>query len=137
MKVFIVVKVPRGDLEREKIASILAAEVRRAGFEPFVAFQELIEREIDSPAEFMPFVRRHIRQSGLALVAYHPELRGGLIEMGIAFEAGIPIWLLHKTGERISSSARGCADRLIEYQSLEDLVRILPAEFEMIDLHNA
>jgi len=134
MKVFIVVKVPRGDLEREKIASTLAAEVRRAGFEPFVAFQEVIERGIDSPAEFMPFVRRHIRQSGLALVAYHPELRGGLIEMGIAFETGVPIWLLHKPGEPISSSALGCADRLIEYQSLEDLAGKLLAEFKTIDL---
>ena len=128
MKVFIVVKVPRRDQEREEIANTLVTEVRKAGHDPFVAYREIIDRGIESPQVFMRFARRHIRHSDLMLVVYHPELRGGLIEMGIAYQVGVPIWLLHKPGEQISSSVLGCADRLIEYQSAQDLLEIMPAE---------
>ena len=44
MKIFIVVKVPRGDKERQEIARRLADFTRQAGHEPFVAF--------DSPIDF-------------------------------------------------------------------------------------
>jgi hypothetical protein len=69
----------------------------------------------------MPFVRGHLLSCKLLLILYHPELRGGLIELGIAFAYGIPIWLTHHRGETVSSSALGCANRVLEYETLEDL----------------
>ena len=128
MKIFIVVKVPRGDKERQEIARRLADFTRQAGHEPFVAFQEIIDRGIDRPDEFMPFARQQIHSSDLVVVLYHPQLRGGLIEMGIAYDRGIPIWLLHKPGERVSSSALGCAGQVVEYTGLDDLITQLTAQ---------
>ena len=47
--------------------------------------------------------------------------RGGLIEEGIAYAAGVPIWLLHCRGQRVSTSALACAERVIEYENLDDI----------------
>ncbi len=95
-----------------------------AGHTPFAAWQEIEQRGLLA-VEFMPFVRQQISKSDLLLVLYHPELRGGLIEMGIAYGFGIPVWLAHRTGERVSSSALGCASETIPYNTLEELARIL------------
>ena len=51
----------------------------------------------------------------------HPELRGGWIETGIAYADRVPIWLLHRSDEKVSSSGRGCAQRVLTYHNLEDL----------------
>jgi hypothetical protein len=61
----------------------------------------------------------------LLIVVHHPELRGGLIELGIAYAYGIPIWLVHRGEEQVSSSIMGCADLVLEYSSLEELQRMI------------
>ena len=120
MKIFLSMKAPRED-GNLRAASLAFAEVlRAAGHEPFIAWKEIEENGL-SPQQFMPFVREHLRACDLLLVLYHPELRGGLIELGIAYAFGIPIWLAHKSGEILSSSTLGCADRVLQYSSLEDL----------------
>ncbi len=118
---FIAMRVPRGDREREKAAASVAQACRTSGYTPFVAYQEIIARDLTSPYDFMPFVRAQLRRSDLAIILYEPDLRGGLIEEGIAYALGIPVWLAHKRGERVSSSACGCADRILEYETLEGL----------------
>ena len=120
MKIFISLKAPRDDGDRRAASLALAEAVRAAGHEPFIAGKE-IEKKGLSPQQFMPFVREHLRTCDLLLVLYHPELRGGLIELGIAFAFGIPIWLAHQSGDTISSSALGCTDLVLEYSGLEDL----------------
>ena len=120
MKIFISLKAP-GENEDLRTASLALAEAARAaGHTPFVAWRE-IEAQGFSPPQFMPFVREHLRASAVCLVLYHPELRGGLIELGIAYAYGIPIWLVHRSNERVSSSALGCADLVLQYASLEEL----------------
>jgi len=69
----------------------------------------------------MPFVREHLADADLFIVVYHPELRGGLIEVGIAYERGIPIWLCHKPEEKVSSSMLGCADMVMTYENVDEL----------------
>jgi hypothetical protein len=59
------------------------------------------------------------------IVLYHPELRGGLIELGLAYAQSIPIWLCYPSGQRVSSSALGCADLTIEYVDIESLQKQL------------
>jgi hypothetical protein len=84
----------------------------------------------------MPFVRQHIRGSDLVIIIYHPDLRGGLIEEGIAYADNVPIWLLHKTPEScsnpqpVSSSALACANLVLEYTSLDELKLRLEKAFE-------
>ena len=121
MKIFIAMKVPRAEVELRLAADLLAATVEATGHQPFVATEEIAQRTLTEPKDFMPFVREHLRSADLLILINHPGLRGGLIEAGMAYAWEIPIWLCHQPGERVSSSMRGCADATIEYVSLDDL----------------
>ena len=121
MKFFIAMKVPRTDVQLRQAADLLFETISEAGHEPFLATDEIAKRGLTDPREFMPFVREQLRSADLLLLVYHPDLRGGLIEAGMAYVLQIPIWLCHKPGERVSSSMRGCADVTIEYKTLDDL----------------
>lgn len=130
--VFIAAKTARGDIGREELASLVAEVVKQAGGEPFVAYREIERRGMNDPRLFMPFVREHMRCADLAIILHDSELRGGLIEEGLAFAFEIPIWLVHRSGERVSSSALGCAEVIIEYTSPDDLaaqLRVVLAAF--------
>lgn len=121
MKIFIVMKVPRTDLQLRQVADLLFETVSATRHEPFLATDEIARNSLTDPKEFMPFVRRTLQDADLLIVLYHPDLRGGLIEAGMAYAWEIPIWLCHKSGERVSSSVCGCADVTIEYDGLNDL----------------
>ncbi len=125
MKVFISMKIPRGDEELDHLAVLTAEVVRQAGFEPFVAADEIAKRGLTCPKDFMPFARKQAETSDLMIVLYHPGLRGGLIELGIAYANDIPVWLCFQTGQSVSSSASGCADLTVEYTRLEDIRNLL------------
>ena len=127
MKIFVVLKAPRGDDELDRLADLVAKVVHQSGHEPFIATKEITHQGLTDPKAFMPFARQHVETSDLMIVLYHPELRGGLIEIGIAYANDIPVWLCHKSGEKVSSSALGCVDLKIEYTSLEMLRRALTA----------
>ncbi len=121
MKIFVSMKVPRADVELASLISALDSTIRTTGHTPFIATDEIAKASMTSPQEFMPFVREHLTNSDIFIVIYHPELRGGLIEVGIAYERRIPIWLCHKPDEKISSSMRGCADVVLTYNDVTDL----------------
>ena len=130
VNVFIAAKTPRGDQRREELANLVAEQVKGAGCEPFLAYREIEAGGMSDPRVFMPFVREHMRRSDLAIILYDSELRGGLIEEGMAFDCEVPIWLLHKAGERVSSSALGCADLVIEYTSADEIAAQLGAALD-------
>lgn len=132
MKIFISLKVPRGEAELEDLANQISRVIHESGHEAFVAPHEIANHGLTDPRDFMPFIRQQAAVCDLILVIYHPELRGGLIELGIAYANQIPIWLCHKAGERVSSSARGCADLIIEYRSLVDLKKQLSTNLQTI-----
>ncbi len=121
MKIFVSLKVPRGDPEREAIIEDLVDSIHTAGHIPFVATEEIARAGLTEPQEFMPFVREHLVDSNLFIVIYHPDLRGGLIEVGIAYERRIPIWLCHKAEKKVSSSMLGCADVVVTYENVNQL----------------
>jgi hypothetical protein len=121
MKILIVTKNLRDHPSRENVVSQVCELVRQAGHEPFLAYLEIGRQGLVDAREFMPFVRNHIRKSSLMIVLYEPELRGGLIEMGVAYAFEVPIWLFYRLGERLPSSALGCARQVIPYTSLQDL----------------
>ena len=133
MKIFISLKVPRGNSERDSIITALSETIRAAGHIPFVATEEIARVGLTSPQDFMPFVRDHLADIDLFIVIYHPELRGGLIEVGIAYERRIPIWLCHKADEKISSSMLGCANVVIEYNDVDDLKEKVQEELNRQD----
>ncbi len=121
MKIFVSMKVPRADVELASLISAMDSAIRTTGHTPFIATDEIAKAGMTSPQKFMPFVREELSTCDLFIVIYHPELRGGLIEVGIAYERRIPIWLCHKPDEKISSSMRGCADVVLTYNDVTDL----------------
>jgi len=121
MKILIVTKALRDQPQRESMVNSVVEQVRQAGHEAFLAYHEIIRQGLVDAQEFMPFARHHIRKSSLVVVLYEPDLRGGLIEMGIAYAYDVPIWLIYRLGERLPSSALGCARQVIPYTSPEDL----------------
>ncbi len=121
MKIFISQKVPRGDEELRLISELLLVTVKSAGHQPFLATDEIAHEGLTDPKDFMPLVRDHLADTDLFIVIYHPELRGGLIEAGIAYERRIPIWLCHKPDEKVSSSMLGCADVVVTYENVDEL----------------
>jgi len=134
MKIFISLKVPRGDAELDRLANLTADCIRQAGHKPFVAPYQIAIRGLTQPKDFMPFVRQHAESSALMIVFNHRDLRGGLIEMGIAYANQIPIWLCQKPGEKVSSSVRGCADLTIEYRNINNLQKHLSENLRIIPL---
>ena len=121
IKIFLSLKVPRGDVEGEAIILHLEDSIRAAGHLPFVATEEIARAGLTAPQDFMPFVREHLEDTDLLIIVYHPELRGGLIEVGIAYEREIPIWLCCKENEKVSSSLLGCANAAMSYNGVDDL----------------
>lgn len=129
LKIFIGMKVPGGDQILDQIADLLVESIYAAGHHPIIAYREIACRQPAQPAEFMPWVRDWIGDSDLILILYHPQLRGGLIETGIAYAQNKPIWLISQMDMKVSSSARGCANRLLFYSDLQDLKNQLQAAF--------
>lgn len=129
MKIFVSMKVPRGNVELRQAADMLARTIASAGHQPFIAPDEIAKQKIGNPQDFMPFARHHLLESDLVILLYHPELRGGLIEAGMAYAHEIPIWLCHRAGQRVSSSMLGCAEVTIAYERLEDLQESLLDRF--------
>jgi hypothetical protein len=97
MKVFISMKVPREDKSLRHAADLLFETIKLAGHQPFVATDEIAQRELKDSKDFMPFVRDSLQDMDQV------------------------IWLCRQPGERVSSSLQGCADVTIEYDSLDDL----------------
>jgi len=135
MKAFVSLKFSRGDNELEQLALMMQDTIRQAGYEAFVASREIASQGLTNPKDFMPFVRQQVEDCDLMIVLYHPDLRGGLVELGLAFARGIPIWLCHKPCEKISTSALGCTELTLEYSSLADLRKKLLINLEKTKEH--
>lgn len=133
MKIFVSMKVPRADVELATVISPLDSAIRTTGHTPFIATDEIAKAGFTSPQEFMPFVRQHLATCDICIVIYHPELRGGLIEVGIAYERGIPIWLYHKPDEKVSSSMLGCSDVVLTYNDVAELKEKVQTEINRQD----
>lgn len=132
MRVLISMKAIRGSAELDALADLVAGVVSQAGHQTLVATREIARLGLTVPAEFMPYVRGEIKTCHLLLVLYHPELRGGLIELGMAYTENIPIWLCSRAGEYVSSSARGCADLQIKYNTMAELADKLAVHLETL-----
>lgn len=90
------------------------------------------EAGLQQPGEFMPFVKERIGACQLLLLLSAPELRGGLVEAGIAYALQVPVWLLHRRGESYSSSAGGCAQRILAYRDAAELETQLSLAYQTL-----
>lgn len=68
----------------------------------------------------MPFIKTLLRTCDLLILVYEESLRRGFVELGMAYAQSLPIWILAKPGQSISSSVQGCAAKMILYESLDE-----------------
>ena len=60
MKIFVSLKVPRGDAKLEQLALLIRDIIQRTGHEAFIANDVITRQELTDPKDFMPYVRRHV-----------------------------------------------------------------------------
>jgi hypothetical protein len=121
MKVFLVAKYSRGNDEFAELADTLVTVTRAAGHTPFVGWREIRQRHFSTGGEWMPFIKRLLSTCDLLILVYGEALRGGFVELGMAYAQSIPIWVLSRSGQSLSNSVQGCAEKIILYESLEEL----------------
>jgi hypothetical protein len=128
--VFIVVKYSHP--EAELISDRLVTLTNTAGYQSFLGYREIRDRQLTDGTQWMPFIKQQLAQAQLCLLVYDPLLRGGLVEAGIAFAYAIPIWLIVQRDLAISRSVLGCATRLFRYDRLHDLEQQLAQAYRTL-----
>lgn len=109
----------------DHLAHTLSEVILAAGHQPVIAYQEITERGFTTGQLWMPFVRDLLHEADLLVVVHDPQLRGGLIEVGIAYALDVPVWLLHQQAETVSHSLLGCAEQILVYEQWADIGPLL------------
>jgi hypothetical protein len=121
MKVFLVAKYSRGNDELAALADTFVTATQRAGHTPVVGWREIRKRQLSTGREWMPFIKALLSTCDLLILVYEESLRGGFVELGMAYAQSLPIWVLSKPEQSISNSVQGCAEKLLLYESLDDV----------------
>jgi hypothetical protein len=122
MRIFVGMKALRQDPHRLALAECVERSLRTAGHDVFIASAHISRLGLTDAQVFMPLVLREMQCCQAVLIIYQDDLRGGLIELGMAYALQLPIWLAAPvSAAHISSSALGCAHKLIVYEDLDDL----------------
>ncbi len=129
MKVFLVIKYSRGNDESAELADTLVTATQVAGHTPFVGWREIRKRHLSAGREWMPFIKTLLSTCDLLILVYEESLRGGFVELGMAYAQSLPIWVLCRRGQSISNSVQGCAEKIILYESLDDVSHRLLKEY--------
>lgn len=129
MKVFLVVKYSRGNDGLAELADTLVATTHRAGHTPFVGWREIRQKHLSAGREWMPFIKTLLSTCDLLILVYEESLRGGFVELGMAYAQSLPIWVLSRPGQSISNSVQRCAEKMILYESLDELPQRLFNEY--------
>jgi len=79
----------------------------------------------NDPRELMQRAKEEILKSDALLIDLSVKSTGRAIETGIAFGAGKKIVVIIKKGTRLKDTAKGVADKIIEYDNIEDIVEPL------------
>ncbi|HLZ55691.1 MAG TPA: hypothetical protein VKR06_01985 [Ktedonosporobacter sp.] len=117
---FLVIKYSRGQDELAELADTLAKATQEAGHTPSVGWREIRERHLSTGHEWMPFIKGMLSTCDLLILVYDESLRGGFVELGMAYAQALPIWVLARPGQSISNSVQGCAEKILLYESLEE-----------------
>lgn len=125
MKVFLVAKYSRGNDELAELADILVKTTQEAGHTPFVGWREIRHKHLSTGREWMPFIKRLLSTCDLLILVYEESLRGGFVELGMAYALSLPIWVLSRPEQSISNSVQGCAENMLLYESLDELSHCL------------
>jgi len=125
MKIFITAPFKNGE-NRVEIEN-LCGLVHRAGYDDFCFIRDIenYKKVFNDPRELMQRAKEEILKSDALLIDLSVKSTGRAIETGIAFGAGKKIVVIIKKGTRLKDTAKGVADKIIEYDNIEDIVEPL------------
>ena len=113
------------DFDKERNDSLREA-VRSAGAEDFSFIRDVENYEpifVGKPVELWERSREELRKCGALLIDVTDEPSGGrVLEAGMAFAMGLPIFVIMKTGTKYKDIYKGIATKVIEYDTFEDLI---------------
>jgi len=66
----------------------------------------------------MPFIKSLLDTCDLLILVYEESLRGGFVE---PYALSLPIWVLSRPGQAIFNSVQRCAEKILLYESLDEL----------------
>ncbi len=125
MKLFITASFKNG-LNKEEV-ECLCGLAKQAGFEDFCFIRDVenYQKVFYNPQELMERAREEIKKSDALLIDLTDKPTGRAIEAGIAFALDKKIVVIAKKGTQIKDTSKGIANLLIEYETVEDIVKPL------------
>lgn len=123
----IFITTPYKNAENKVEIEHLCSLVRQAGFEDFCFVRDVehYTHIFTDPHELMQRAFEEIKKSDWLLIDVTNKPTGRAIEAGIAFALKKKIVVMMKKGTKVKDSVRGIADKIIEYDSLDDISRHL------------
>jgi len=125
MKIFITAPFKNGKnrFEIETLCNL----VNQAGFHDFCFIRDVenYKKTFNNPKQLMQRAQEEILKCDALLIDLSTVSTGRAIEMGIAFNSGKKIVIICKKGTNLRDTAKGVADKIIEYENIEDIVKPL------------
>lgn len=101
--------------------------MKEAGFDDFCFIRDIenYQKIFNNPQELMGRTKTEVLNCDALLIDLSTSSIGRAIETGIAFGAGKKIVIIINKGVQLKDTARGVADKIIEYTALKDIIKPL------------
>lgn len=101
--------------------------VRQAGFEDFCFIRDIehYQKIFDDPHDLMQKSLEEIKKCDFLLIDLTDKPTGRAYEAGIAYALGKKVIIIIKKGTQIKDTTRGIAEKIVEYNQIEDIVKEL------------
>lgn len=101
--------------------------IRKSSFEDFCFIRDVEQYRhvFDNPKDLMKRALKEIEKSDYLLIDMTEKPTGRAIEAGMAYALGKKIIVIMKKGTVIKDTTRGIANKIIEYENIEDVIPIL------------
>ncbi len=128
MKIYITAPFRNG--ENKKEIEELCSVVKQSGFEDFCFIRDIenYQKIFNDSHELMRRAKEEIEKCDGLLIDYDGPGNGRIIELGIAYALNKKIFLITKKGTTVKDTVTGVADKIIEYENIEDIIKPLSAQ---------
>lgn len=123
MKIYITARF-KGAAEQRGTIEALCSAVRDAGMEDFCFIRDIehYEKVFDEPVELWQRALAELRQcDGLLIDVSDAPTTGRVLEAGMAYALGLPIFVIVKEGMSYKDAYDGISSHVIRYTTLDDV----------------
>ncbi len=131
MKVYITARF-KGSENKSEIEELCAA-VKAAGMEDFCFIRDVenYQKTFDNPKDLWERSKLEIQKCDALLIDVSDSPSGGrVVEVGIAYALGLPIFVIAKSGAEYKGFFDGVATQVIRYKKYSDIVAPLSKYLE-------